>query len=320
METVDSRLTRIGVFYDGNFFWHVSTYYNYVHWRRARLDIKGLHEFIRNRVSKSEDVDPQYCQIVDVHYFRGRFSAHQAQARQALMADRQWDDVLMREGVITHYLPMTSRGEKGIDVWLALEAFELAIYKRYNVCVLIAGDGDFVPLARKLNTLGARVMVLGWDFSYPDEEGGAPHTTKTSADLLKEVTYPVHMHTIIDDETGRDDPVINNLFLQKKDIASIAVAPQSEPTASADAAAGAAASVVAASGPTNRGTIQLLKEGWGFISPDDGAANIFFHWRDLTNRDFSDLRCGEKVEFALGHNDKGPICKEIVVLEATSSA
>jgi len=57
----------------------------------------------------------------------------------------------MREGVVTHYLPLTQSagrviGEKGIDVWLALEAYELAIYKRFDVSVLIAGDGDFLPL------------------------------------------------------------------------------------------------------------------------------------------------------------------------------
>src|SRR5438270_12265510 len=108
METVDSRLTRIGVFYDGNFFWYVSNYYAYVHHRKARLSISGLHEFIRDQVSKSEGIDGRYCQIVDAHYFRGRFSALEAQNRQKLFADRTWDDVLMREGVVTHYLPMTS--------------------------------------------------------------------------------------------------------------------------------------------------------------------------------------------------------------------
>ncbi len=41
-----------------------------------------------------------------------------------------------------------------------VEAFELAIYKQFNVLALIACDGDYVPLVRKLNTLGTRVMVL----------------------------------------------------------------------------------------------------------------------------------------------------------------
>jgi hypothetical protein len=82
--------------------------------------------------------------------------AREAEERDILFQERVFEDVLMYEGVTTHYLPKGRDGEKGIDVWLALEAFEMAIYKRFDVLVLIAGDGDFVPLARKLNTLGTR--------------------------------------------------------------------------------------------------------------------------------------------------------------------
>ena len=33
MAEVDGKLTRIGIFYDGNFFFHVSNYYHYHHER-----------------------------------------------------------------------------------------------------------------------------------------------------------------------------------------------------------------------------------------------------------------------------------------------
>ncbi len=297
METVDTRMTRIGVFYDGNFFWHVSTYYNYAHPRKARLSIKGLHEFICEQVSKSESVDKRYCQIVDAHYFRGRFSAQQADERQKLMTDRVWDDVLMREGVVTHYLPMKPRGEKGIDVWFALEAFELAIYKRFNVCVLIACDGDYVPLARKLNTLGTRVMVLGWDFSYTDESGES-HVTTTSEDLLKEVTYPIAMDMIIDDKTRKSDSDVNNLFLPKREGITSVNKGGHEGLSN-----------------TKHGTIKTLNQGFGFIKQNDGN-DLFFHWKQLTNRDFNELKVGDSLEFALGQNDKGPVAINIKIKDS----
>ena len=47
-------LTRIGVFYDGNYFLHVSNYYNYTHERRSRISINGLHDFIRQKVADLE--------------------------------------------------------------------------------------------------------------------------------------------------------------------------------------------------------------------------------------------------------------------------
>ena len=78
------------------------------------------------------------------------------------------------------YLPLGPEGaEKGIDVWLALEAFELTIYRRYDVSVLLACDCDFLPLVRKLNTIGTRVMFLGWDFSYVDRNS-QDRETRTS--------------------------------------------------------------------------------------------------------------------------------------------
>ena len=49
-----SRLTRIGVFYDGNYFYHVSNYYFYSHPRQARISISGLHEFIREKVCEMD--------------------------------------------------------------------------------------------------------------------------------------------------------------------------------------------------------------------------------------------------------------------------
>lgn len=73
-------------------------------------------------------------------------------------------------------------------MWLALEAYELAIYKRFDVSVLVACDGDFRPLVRKLNTLGTRVVLLAWDFKYFDATG-QERETRTAQVLLDEVSY-----------------------------------------------------------------------------------------------------------------------------------
>ncbi len=323
MNDSESRLTRIGVFYDGGFFSHVSNYYCYEHQRKSRLSISGLHEFIRDAVAGAESVDKRYCQIVDSHYFRGRLSATEARNRQVLMAERQWDDVLMRAGIVTHYLPVGQRdgriiGEKGIDVWFALEAFELAIYKRFDVSVLIACDGDFIPLVRKLNTLGTRVMLLGWDYSFVDAEGNSKKTV-TSIQLLDEVTYPILMHTVIDDKTRRHDPVVNNLFVPAKEPTSLPVQAGNALDATAPATVAPVEAqetdpVDAENGATVRGRIQNLKEGYGFITPETGGANIFFHRSEIQNTDFNDLSVGDSVEFALSSNDRGSAAIRIVVL------
>jgi cold shock CspA family protein len=301
MTSPKSKLTRVGVFYDGNYFFHVSNYYQYQHARKARISIDGLHEFIRHEVAEVEGEDVKYCQIVDAHYFRGRPRAQEAEARGLLLRERQFDDILMREGVITHYLPLGPDGEKGIDVWLALETYELAIYKRFDVIVLIACDGDFLPLVRKLNALGARVMLLGWGFSYIDQSG-KERETRTAQVLLEEVTYPILMHHIIDDRSRKGDPRIDELFVPHKEPSSPTRSVENKKSISIPPLP---APIPAPLSTVLSGKIQALREGFGFITPNDGSGNLFFFHASMLNADFNELHVGDDVSYKIGNNDKG---------------
>jgi len=285
-----NKLLRIGVFYDGNFFAHVSNYYTYEHERRSRISVSGLHHFILEEISRLENVDKHRCRIVDAHYFRGRLSAQEAQERNTLYRERLFDEVLMREGIVAHYLPATPGGEKGIDVWLALEALEMAIHKRFDVVVLIAGDGDYLPLVRKLNTIGARVCILGWDFEYTDRHGNL-RQTKTAQTILNEANYPILMNTLIEDRARRNDPMINNLFIQ-------ASAPQRRHINEEE---------------QNElyGTVDAIKQGYGFIRPDDGGENLFFHYTDVEDVELFDLSEGDRVCYEEGENDRGRCARRV---------
>ena len=312
---VNNKLTRVGVFYDGNYFLHVSNYYAFNHQRKARIDVSGLHNYIRRKVSESEGVDERYCQIVDAHYFRGRLRARDADERDLLFKERVFDDILSHEGVTNHYLPLGPYGEKGIDVWLALEAYELAIHKRFDVSVLIAGDGDFLPLVRKLNTIGTRVMLLAWDFQFVDRNG-TERETKTSQSLLEEVTYPVLMHQVIDDRSLRNDPAINGLFVRKSEYA-VRAERTSEPVSVPNSTGVPSVSAAKEDGASSRkGCIQKLKEGFGFITPDDGGQNLFFFHSEVMNAEFNELNVGDVVDYHLGQNDKGACAVKVRVGES----
>lgn len=179
MPTVNAgnQALKVGVFYDGSYYTHVSNYYNYVHTHRRRIHIGGLHDYVKHMVAEREGTRPNLCHIIDAHFFRGRFSAREANEKaNQLYHDRVFDDVLMYNNVQTHYLPlkdmMGRKKEKGIDVLMALETYELCMLKRYDVVVLVASDGDHVPLVRKLHALGCKTMLLGWDFEFTDSETG----------------------------------------------------------------------------------------------------------------------------------------------------
>lgn len=304
-----SRCLRIGVFYDGGFFHHISNYYRYSHPRRQRISVPGLHEFIRVHAAECEGVDPSCAHIVEAHFFRGRFSAQQTLARDKLYTERLFDDVLMNENVTTHYRAIQGNSETGVDVWLSLEALDIAMRGRIDLAVLVAGDSDFVPLVTKLNSLGVRVMLLGWNFDYTDDTG-AYHQTTTSIRLLGEVTYPVAMHEIMEGTESSRDPVVRGLFVEPSPVSA------HEGTAAPSAAAPVPASTPPPPfGTQLHGVVCTMKEGFGFIRCPEYPNNVFFHFSAVVGREFEDLNEGDAVTFTVEQRDKGPVAKDVAVEE-----
>ncbi len=300
-----NKLTRIAVIYDGNYFLHVNNYYAFYHKRKAKISIKGLHDFIRHKVAEVEEDSSGYrhCQIVDAHYFRGRLNAYEASKKSnTLFYERLFDDILMYEGVTTHYMPLkvSSSGEiqeRGIDVWLALEAFELSSRKNFDVLVLIASDGDYTPLIRKLNALGTRVMLLSWDFEYSDNYG-RKRITRTSQELLEVVTYPIAMHEEIDKRVSKSSFQINNLFLQQQK-------PEPKPVITTTDANEAEEEFLDIDGNSIEfsGEVLSIHNGYGFIKREPN--NIFFHHQSVIGLEFEDLMPGTLVNYKITKNPAG---------------
>ena len=272
---------RIGVFYDGNFLLHASNYYNYIHPVKRRLSLGGLRNFIRHRVAEEEGIEPSKCQIAQAHYFRGRLNAAEAAQRgNQLYNDRVFDDILMSEGIQPHYLPLRNlqgkKEERGIDVWLSLEAYELAMTGRIDTVVLIVSDTDYTPLMRKLTGLGLRIMLLSWEFEYVNDDG-VKMVTKTSHELLSLATYPVAMHDVINYGVQQNNPLISEMF----------VAPDPSRQAREQT--------------FETSEILSLKNGFGFIKYPNN--NLFFHYQDVVG-EFADLNVGDPVEFTIEQNQQ----------------
>jgi cold shock CspA family protein/uncharacterized LabA/DUF88 family protein len=291
MNNTLTNLVRIGIFYDGYYFYKVSNYYKYEHPKKARISISGLHDFIRNEASVASGVDFKQCQIIDAHYFKGRSSAREM--GEKVQSERIFEDILMRENIITHYLPLRNGPnnvlqEKGIDVWLALEAFEMTMYKHFDIIALVVCDGDYVPLVRKLNTLGAHVMLISWDFDYYSESGRL-ESTRTAQQLLEEVYHPVYMAQVI--ENRQEDKFVKDLFVMDRDhyapIDFMGSRNLNDTVFLSNTPGGEDA---------HYSTILNLKEGYGFIE-DRSCNNVFFHFSSVENADFNDLKPGMRVKY-----------------------
>ena len=127
----------IGIFIDGGYFSKINDELR--RRRQLQIDIHGYLEYIRGRIAQHAGTDPSDCLITESHYFRGRFRAATANEKHILLPERYFEDALIDNDVIFHYkhlreVPNSSGGttivEKGVDVWFALEAYELTSIRR----------------------------------------------------------------------------------------------------------------------------------------------------------------------------------------------
>lgn len=311
---------KIGIFYDGNFVNHVSDYYAFRHPVKSRLSLKGLEEYVVSEIAKKENLDStSNCKIIESHVYRGRSTAREADERDVLYGERVFDDACMYDGITTHYLPIKIQNgrfqNKGIDVWMALDAYELTSMKELDVVVLVTSDTDFKPLIRKLHSLNAKTLLLGWNFEWEGE--GGPYISRTSRELTDSVNWFIDVASKVNsDSDGMKKifvPRIEKEFRDNQDDYS----GQTNPSKTRMSRYGKAEDVQNSDIPydqDNRIESEILniKNGFGFILYP--PSNIFFHASDVLDGAFNQLEEGDAVEFQIYTKPNGEIVAKHIKL------
>lgn len=164
---------RIGVFYDGTWFAYLSDFYATVHPRGARISLDGLHDALRWYVHTETGRPLDECVVAEAHYVRGRIAT----------PAESFDRALATAGITRHDLPLQGGKEKGVDVQLALEAWDRAMTVPLRWVVLLTGDSDFAPLASRLTDRGVRVIVPVVDIRTVQGAPPPAWTPRTAAPL-----------------------------------------------------------------------------------------------------------------------------------------
>ena len=185
-----TKIYSIGLFIDGHYFALIDEGLG----STQRVNVKGLIKYIQKAVAEKFGLEASSCIVTETHFFRGRYKAEDARKKNRLLADRKFEDRLIENDVVLHYkhvydLPEGGIHEKGIDVWFALEAYELTLYRDFDFVVMIAGDADYEMLARKIKSLKKPAILLSWHYDNADP---------TAKALKEEITFHININSLLE--------------------------------------------------------------------------------------------------------------------------
>lgn len=311
-----SNIVKIGFFYDGNFVNKISDFYTFRHDIKSRISLKTIQEYVLGKIADKEEHSNQ-CRIVESHLYKSRLTAREAEEKDVLYGERVFDDACMYDGITTHYLPLKIQNnrkvEKGVDVWLALEAYEISLLKKLDYVVLVTNDINFRPLVKKLHTLGVKVILLSWEIDWQSENDY--FISKVSRDLISDCESFIDLA----EEYQNNSDILKNLFVQKIDKETKDSYYGSKSTSKSQGFYDSRTyednnSVEIEYDEDNRleSEIYSLKNGYGFITYPPN--NIFFHAKDLFETNFADIEVGDAVEFQIYTKPDGDIVAKHVKL------
>lgn len=198
-----SPYQRAVVFIDGMTFKILSDYYRQEHARQSRLSFPGLDKLVSWYL---EDVLHQPVRVTERHLFIGVRPSPYSVSGEATVPPA-FRETLMLSEVILHSLPLRTRHEKGIDTLLTMELLEKAIHNEIDIAVILATDGDFAPLMRKVRSLGIAVLLLG--FHLPSNPR---QPVFLSAALTDSVTWHLDVSDLIESRAPKDRSLVDGLF------------------------------------------------------------------------------------------------------------
>ena len=65
---------------------------------------------------------------------------------------------------------------------------------------------------------------------------------------------------------------------------------------------------------------RVTDRGFGFITPDDGEKDVFFHANNVVGVEFNELQEGQAVTFDISEGPKGPAAVDVTPADAAPAA
>jgi uncharacterized protein (TIGR00288 family) len=313
------------------------------------IDVENIYYSTMNNYSET----PDWEWIVETSRSYGRIASIQAFGDWNEFASEI--SRIQKEGIQPVFVPRSQDGKSSLDCHLTVAAMKLFFQnKTLDTLILVSGDRDYIPLLAELKAIGKEVHILAVSgarsgdltkivdnvLEYSPEKENAPEIVSPKEHLELSRASELVIETIhkleerypgdrwvnlapIGLELKKCDPnfshkdygyaklvdLLNNIpeieikyDNYEKTIAVARIRSKGEAPTSEE---------------NHTGTIDNLLETYGFIHPDDGGENIFFHESALEGVDFIDLQLGDKVRYDTYMTERGPNAGPIILVDAS---
>ena len=304
------------------------------------IDLENIYYSVFNQFSETLD----WPYIVDLCRDHGRIASIQAFGDWINFQDELRK--VLKNGIQPIFVPQSRNGKSSLDCYLIVSAMKL-FFQNNNIdtMILASGDRDYIPLIAELKALGRKVRILAIHDTLSTDlrslaDGVIEYEARTEVSArpspverdISDETVEMILAVVTEVEEDSADgwanlSEIGNRMKKKypdfshkssgydqlvdllNDIAAIDLKYD-------DYAKTIALARVIRAGAEQQestsitGTVFSIKEGYGFISPDPGGDNIFFHYSKVKG-EFNELMRGDRVTYNTYQTDRGLNAEEV---------
>nr|MDD6335319.1 NYN domain-containing protein [bacterium] len=307
---MSTPFVRISIYYDGAHFFRASNHYLRDDPQASRIDIQGMQRYILREVARRMEVDAAHCTVIDTHFYRNRIMGETKPPENVLKSQQEFADVLLHMNIELHDIVQPEAGRMPVrmmEMCMALDAMERMGEHPPEVMVLIGDDPLYIPMVKRLQAKGTRVLLLYWDAAMRQRERFTPCV------LASQAHWYVEMDDAIEHMKSTGDGLMESFFLPPRPLREDdAYQGYGEDDDDEDDAAPRSffsrlfnrgeereeephSDEVVNPDGTRESTILSLHAGYGFIR--ESPRNRFFHQSALKDCNWYDLTVGARVRY-----------------------
>jgi hypothetical protein len=200
---------RIGVFFDGSFWFHLHHYWLHHHPAHQKLAVDGVQDAARWYAREVFSRPVEDIVIEQAHHFQAARSINST-----------FQAVLDRMHITRHELEFDSARNRaiGVEVELALTCWDQTAEAGLDMVMLVTGNYDYRPLVTRLVRGGVRVLIPQIDVSFTDRRTRKRIWITTSEHLCAVATDSPTWEQLVEATQSEDYPLISPLLREDRRI------------------------------------------------------------------------------------------------------